>query len=144
MERRMKNFNIFGVHKLRFQGGIHEKPIYWENCLKRGGRTFCRFKEVGRSKKEGVVSLRGGRGGGGLIPQCTLCDEVDNVFLVNLGWNFTFDTQHKENEITMRHTLICIYFIDRNKFSTKFCLVQFILNKKRIFPKSKLIKKSKG
>ena len=51
-----------GVHwKIRFLGGIHEKPIYKENYLKRGGggrlRQFVDRRE-GLCKKEEGVFLR--------------------------------------------------------------------------------------
>ena len=44
--------------KIRFLEGIHDKPIYRGDCLKRGAWTACRFN--------GCV-------GGGVIPQCTQC-----------------------------------------------------------------------
>ena len=41
----MKNLNITEVHqKVRFVGGIHEKPIYWRNCLSMGDlESFADF-----------------------------------------------------------------------------------------------------
>ena len=48
-----------GSQKVGKGGGIHEKPIYREDCLKRGAWTICRFKE-GLGKKEGRgVFLKG-------------------------------------------------------------------------------------
>ena len=56
----------------RFTGGegVHKKPLYMEDCLKRGALTICRFKGGGLGQKE-----NGGifEGEGELIPQCTLC-----------------------------------------------------------------------
>ena len=65
MGLRMKNFNIFGVHKKiqvlggggEFTGGI---------ALKSGAWTVCRYK--GKAWQE----IGGGIFKGGLIPQCTL------------------------------------------------------------------------
>ena len=55
--------------------GVHEKPIYRGDCLKRGAWTVFRFKKR-LDKKEcgwgGGGEGGGGGGGGGLIPQCTL------------------------------------------------------------------------
>ena len=70
----MKNFHIFVVHRkirvLRGERGVHKKPLYREDCLKRGALTICRFKGGGLGQKE-----NGGifEGEGELIPQCTLC-----------------------------------------------------------------------
>ena len=46
--------------------GVHEKPIYWGDFLKRW--------ELGQFAKlsEGLSKMRGQCFGGGLIPQCTL------------------------------------------------------------------------
>ena len=38
MGLRMKHFKILGIHgRIRFLGGVHEKPIYRGDCLKKGG-----------------------------------------------------------------------------------------------------------
>ena len=54
----MKHFNIMGVHrKIGFLGGVHEKPIYRGNCLKKRG--FGQFVDLRGSlakKREGGVS----------------------------------------------------------------------------------------
>ena len=61
----MENFNIWGVHgKIRFLGGGHEKPIYREDRLKRGGlEQFAnKFKGGGGlARIKGMVFLKGGR-----------------------------------------------------------------------------------
>ena len=58
MGLRMKHFNIMGVHrKIGFLGGVHEKPIYRGNCLKKRG--FGQFVDLRGSlakKREGGVS----------------------------------------------------------------------------------------
>ena len=50
----MKNFNILGVHRKipSFREGVHDKPIYRGDCLKRRAWTVSRFKG-GLGKKEG-------------------------------------------------------------------------------------------
>ena len=52
----MKNFTILGLHgKIRVLGrGVHEKPIYRGDCLKREGAwTVCRFKGGGAWQERG-------------------------------------------------------------------------------------------
>ena len=40
--------------------GVHKKPLYREDCLKRGALTICRFKGGGvLARKRMVVFLRG-------------------------------------------------------------------------------------
>ena len=68
----MKSFTILGLHgKIRVLGrGVHEKPIYRGDCLKREGAwTVCRFKggELGKKEGEGVFDE-------GLKPQCAHYD----------------------------------------------------------------------
>ena len=66
----MKKFTILGLHgKIRvLRRGVHEKPIYRGDCLKREGAwTVCRFKGGGLGKKEGESVFDEG-----LKPQCTL------------------------------------------------------------------------
>ena len=42
----MQNFNILGVHRKipSFREGVHDKPIYRGDCLKRRAWTVRRFK----------------------------------------------------------------------------------------------------
>ena len=65
---RKKNFNILGRW-----GGVHEKPIQRGHCLKEGPWPVFWFKG-GLGKKEG-----GGGFEGGLIPQCTLWDNLNKL-----------------------------------------------------------------
>ena len=60
-----------GVYwKIRFLGGVHEKPIYRGELPKMGGLgQFANLREE-LGEKEGVVFIR--KGGGGVITQCTL------------------------------------------------------------------------
>ena len=59
---RMKDFYIFGVHwKIQFLGGVHEKPIYRGDCLKRVGLDSLQIQWGSWQEREGVF-LRG-RGG---------------------------------------------------------------------------------
>ena len=39
--------------------GVHEKPLYRQDCLKRGALTICRFKGGVLARKRMVVFLRG-------------------------------------------------------------------------------------
>ena len=39
--------------------GVHEKPLYRQDCLKRGALTICRFKGGILARKRMVVFLRG-------------------------------------------------------------------------------------
>ena len=77
MGSRMKNFNIFGVHgKIQVLGGqgggVHEKPIYRGDCLKRDGWAWTVRIFKGGTWQEGGGGIFEGGLGGGLIPQCTL------------------------------------------------------------------------
>ena len=60
----MKKFTILGLHgKIRVsRRGVHEKPIYRGDCLKREGAwTVCRFKGGGGlARKKGRVFLTRG------------------------------------------------------------------------------------
>ena len=59
MGLRMKNFSIMRVHwKIRNLGGVHEKPIYRGNCLKKGLGQFAGLRE-GLAKKEGAGVFEG-------------------------------------------------------------------------------------
>ena len=61
----MKNFDIFGFQgKIRVLVGIHKKPIYRGDCLKRGPWTVCRFKERAWQERGGKSVFEGG----GLYP----------------------------------------------------------------------------
>ena len=64
MGLRMKNliFQEF-TEEFDFQGGVHEKPIYRGDCLKKGAWIVCRFKEGGPWQERGSVF------DGELIPQ---------------------------------------------------------------------------
>ena len=57
------NWGILTKNLVTFKRWGHEKPIYGDNCLKRGAWTVCWFKGALVKKRER----------GGLIPQCTLC-----------------------------------------------------------------------
>ena len=56
MELRMKNFNVFGIHrKIQFYLGRFMKNQYIRrNYVKRGAWTVCKFKE-GLTKRGGGV-----------------------------------------------------------------------------------------
>ena len=57
MGSKMKNFNIMWVHwKTYFKGGVGgfmKKPMYRENCLKRGGQ-FADIRGGGWAKKRAM------------------------------------------------------------------------------------------
>ena len=40
---KMKNFKNMKVEKFEFWGGVHDKPIYRENCLKEEGLDSFQF-----------------------------------------------------------------------------------------------------
>ena len=72
----MKNFNIFAVHgKIRvLEGGFTKNQYIGDDYLERGAWTVCRFtRGLARKRKWRFW----GRGGGGVIPKCTLCDWND-------------------------------------------------------------------
>ena len=54
---RIKNFNIFRVHrKIRvLGGGCHEKPMYRGDCLKWGVGLFADLRGGRLGKKQGIV-----------------------------------------------------------------------------------------
>ena len=58
----IKIFNILGIHwkiGLLGGGGVHEKLIQREDCLKRGAWRVFRFKGEAWQERGGVVILRG-------------------------------------------------------------------------------------
>ena len=60
MGLRMKGFNILEVHwKILFLGGVHKKPVYRGDCLKREAWTVCRFKGGLGKKERGSVFEEG-------------------------------------------------------------------------------------
>ena len=76
-----------GVHwKIQLIGGLQKTNTEGGIAQKGGAGTVCQFKG-GLGKKEGVMFLRGG---GGLIPQCTLWITITlkPIWKLPLGKNF--------------------------------------------------------
>ena len=76
--KEIKNFNTFEVHrKIQVLGRVG-----WGGVGGGGSRKTNIYGGI--RKKEGVMFFEGGWGGGGLIPQCTLCSEAETQSLLIL------------------------------------------------------------
>ena len=69
MELRVKTLIFWAfTEKSNFYGGVHKKPIWRGDCLRRGGGGgLGQFGDLrrGLGKKEGDCVFEGGGGGGG-------------------------------------------------------------------------------
>ena len=109
---KMKTFDIFGIHwKIWLLGGF-TKNQYRGRGLKRGLGQFADLRKgLGKNSFLSVFLSVGGRGGGGLIPQCTLCNffstKYENITLIG---NFNIQPGNKNLK----------NFCDLNKLSHTF------------------------
>ena len=82
--------------------GVHEKPIYGGNCLKKGTWTVCRSKgEGGLEEKEGGGGVWG-KEGGDISMHAMHCWNVLYALLKNIKYeNLKFMPVNRHNEIIL-------------------------------------------